>query len=78
MSMTEKQKGLISGAIKNAVSAAMGMILSLNIVDPVQFSIRTLGGWRHLGEVILVTVVVSEARYWKQWADSPAVEAPAK
>lgn len=69
--MNPTQKALLTGSLKSAVSSATGMILSLNIVDPEHFSFQTFGGWKHLLLAIGITVVVSEARYWKQWADSP-------
>ena len=68
--MNSTRKSLIKGAIKSAVRSAAGMVLSLNIVDPNHFDIRTLGGWEHLGTAILISVVIAEARFFKQWADS--------
>lgn len=68
--MNDTRKALFMGSVKSAVSSACGMILSLNIVDPNDFSIKTLGGWEHLGSAILISVVVAEARFFKQWADS--------
>ena len=68
--MNDARKKLIKGAIKSAVSSATGMILALNIVDPNRFDIRTLGGWRHLAAALLISIVIAEARFWKQWADS--------
>jgi hypothetical protein len=70
INLTEKHKTLLMGALKSGVSAATGMILSLNIVDPEHFSVTTFGGWKHLGLAIGVTIITSEARYWKQWADT--------
>lgn len=68
--MNQARKGLLKGAIKSAVSAATGMVLALNIVDPQHFDVRTLGGWEHLGVAILISVVIAEARFWNQWANS--------
>ncbi len=68
--MNPARKSLLKGSIKSAVGSATGMILSLNIVDPKDFSLASLGGLKHLGLVILVSVIVAEARFWKQWADS--------
>jgi len=68
--MNAMRKNLLMGAIKSAISSATGMVLSLNIVDPNHFDVRTLGGWEHLGVAILISVIVAEARFWKQWADS--------
>jgi steroid 5-alpha reductase family enzyme len=61
---------LFKGAIKSAVSAATGLIIGLPIADAEHFNPVTLGGWKHIGLVILITVVAAEARFWKQWADS--------
>jgi len=68
--MTIAQKALVTGAVKSAVSSATGMILSLNIVDSEHFNVMTFGGWKHLGAAIAVTIIVSEARFWNQWASS--------
>jgi hypothetical protein len=64
------QSQLWMGALKSAVSAACGLILSLPIVDPQTFNIGSLGGWKHMGIVTLVVVLVAEARFWKDWADA--------
>lgn len=69
--MNATRSALLKGAIKSAVSAATGMILSLNIIDPEHFSFQTFGGWKHMLLAILIVTVVAEARFWKQWADSP-------
>lgn len=68
--MTDAQRILLKGALKSAVSSATGMILSLNIVDADHFSITTLGGWKHLGFAIFISVITAEARFWQQWAHS--------
>lgn len=62
-------KELFKGALKSAVSSACGLVLALPIVDPLQFSLHSLGGWQHILEVLVVVIVVAEARFWKQWAD---------
>jgi hypothetical protein len=69
-SMNIAQSALIKGAVKSAVGSASSLILTLPLVDPAKFSIATFGGWAHLGLVILVTVIIGEARYWSQWANS--------
>ncbi len=61
---------LIMGAVKSAISSAAGLVLALPVTDPQKFNISTLGGWKHMAVVILVVVVIGEARFWKQWADS--------
>ncbi len=68
--MNDARKKLLIGAIKSAVSSATAIVLSLNIVDPSQFSFATVGGLKHLLFVIAVSVVIGEARFWRQWADS--------
>lgn len=74
--MNLERVSLLKGALKSAVSSASGMILSLNIIDPDHFSFKTFGGWGHLLEAIGIAVVVAEARFWKQWADSGTTEPP--
>ena len=68
--MNIAQSKLLRGAIKSAVSSATGVIIGLNIVDPTQFSVATFGGWKHLAQVIFIVVIIAEARFFKQWADS--------
>ena len=68
--MNLAQHTLLSGAIKSGVSAATGLIIALPIVDPMQFSLASVGGWRHILSVIGIVVVVAEARFFKAWADS--------
>jgi hypothetical protein len=68
--MTDTQRQLLIGAIKSAVLAATGLIISLPIADPGSFSITSLGGWKHLLLVILVVTLIGEARFWNQWASS--------
>jgi hypothetical protein len=68
--MNAKRLGLLKGALKSAVGSATGMVLSLNIVDAKDFSLATVGGLKHLGFVIAVSVVVAEAHYFNQWANS--------
>lgn len=58
------------GAFKSAISSATGLIIALPIADPMTFSISTFGGWKHMLTVIGFTVLVAEARFWKQWADA--------
>lgn len=63
-------KKLWLGALKSGVSAATGLIIALPVVDPFKFSLRSLGGWEHVLEVIGVVVAIGEARYWNQWANN--------
>jgi hypothetical protein len=57
------------GALKSAISSACGLIIALPITDPQKFDISTLGGWGHMAGVLGIVVVISEARYFKQWSD---------
>jgi hypothetical protein len=66
-------KPLFLGALKSAISSACGLIIALPIADPLTFSLKSLGGWEHIIEVLFVVVIVAEARYWKQWADSTGI-----
>jgi len=68
--MNEKRKALLTGALKSAVSAASGLVVSLPVVDPEHFSVGTWQGIAHTAGVIVWVTVVAEARFWKQWADS--------
>ena len=66
--MNVKQSDLVIGSIKSAVSAATGVILA-NLVDIPQ----ALFSWLWFRHVLIATglvVVVSEARFWQQWANS--------
>ncbi len=71
--MTRSQ--LAIKALKTAVSAACGMVVSLNVVDQQHFSIGSAGGWLHLGEAIGISVLIAEARFWKMWADGDSENA---
>ena len=68
--MSAEFKNLLLGALKSAVGAAAGLISGLPVVDPSHFSLASLGGWEHLGMAILWVVIVSEARFWGQWASA--------
>jgi steroid 5-alpha reductase family enzyme len=68
--MNEARAALLKGAIKSAVSSACALILALPLTDPMHFNLSSVGGWKHIGAAVLVVVVVGEARFWKQWADS--------
>jgi hypothetical protein len=66
-------KPVFLGSIKSGISSVCGLVLSLNIVDPEHFNLAKLGGLAHLGEACLVVLIVSEARYWKDWADAVGI-----
>lgn len=61
---------LFKGALKSAISSACALIIGLPMIDPDKFTIATWGGWKHLLLMIGITILVSEARFWKQWADA--------
>jgi hypothetical protein len=69
-SSTPTVKTLLLGALKSAVGTATGYIIALPQIDPTHFNIVSLGGWKNLAIGIGITVLTSEARFWKQWADS--------
>lgn len=58
------------GALKTAVLSLTALITALPVVDPLTFSIKTLGGWAHIAEVLIWVIIVNEARYWNQWAST--------
>jgi hypothetical protein len=60
---------LYKGAIATAVTAAAGTIVGLPTVDPEHFSPTTFHGAERLVGLILWTVIILEARYFKAWAD---------
>lgn len=69
--MNVKQSDLVIGSIKSAVGAATGVILA-NVVDVPQ----ALFSWPWFRHVLVATgmvVLVSEARFWNQWASSGKV-----
>ncbi len=68
--MNDARSALLKGAVKSAVSSACALILALPLSDPVHFNLSSVGGWKHILTAIGVVIVVGEARFWKQWADS--------
>jgi hypothetical protein len=66
--MNLKQSDLIMGAIKSAVGAATGVILA-NMVDVPQ-AIFSWPWFRHVLIATGMVVLVTEARFWNQWANS--------
>lgn len=69
--MNIKQDELVIGSIKSAVSAACGVILA-NMVDT-QNALLSWMWFRHVLIATGVVVLVSEARFWQQWANSGKV-----
>lgn len=61
---------LLKGALASAISSASGLIIALQVIDPMRFSVASIGGWKHLGEAIGIVVLISEARFWKKWSDA--------
>jgi hypothetical protein len=69
--MTSKQSALFMGSLKSAVGAACGVILA-NFVDTPQAVLS----WPWFKHILIATgfvVLVSEARFWNQWANSGTV-----
>jgi len=66
--MNQAQKALLAGAWKSAVSAVCGVILS-NFVDVPQ-ALFSWPWFRHVLIACFFVVMVSEARFWNQWASS--------
>jgi hypothetical protein len=66
--MNLKQSDLVMGAIKSAVGAATGVILA-NFVDVPQ-AIFSWPWFRHVLIATGMVVLVTEARFWNQWAAS--------
>jgi hypothetical protein len=72
--MNVTQKALWSGALKSAVGAITGVILA-NFVDVPQ-ALFSWPWFRHVLIAAGVVVLVTEARFWNQWANSGATPAP--
>jgi hypothetical protein len=66
--MNAAQWQLLSGSAKSAISAACGVIIS-NFVDVPQ-AVFSWPWFRHVLISTLFVIVLCEARFWKQWADS--------
>jgi hypothetical protein len=69
--MNTKQSALWLGALKSAVGAACGVILA-NFVDTPQAVLS----WPWFKHILIATgfvVLVTEARFWNQWASSGTV-----
>jgi hypothetical protein len=66
--VTPAQHTLMVGALKSGVSAATGVILT-NFVDVPQ-PLLSWPWFRHVLIGMAFVVLVSEARFWQQWANS--------
>lgn len=66
--MTIAQSELWKGALKSAVSSFTGVIIA-NCVDVPQ-TILSWPWFRHIIIAAFFVVMVSEARFWNQWANS--------
>ena len=71
MPLTIKQKQILSGAWRQAVSTYAGCFLTEGFIQGV-------GSWAGLIKAVThglligtASTVINEARYWKQWADDP-------
>jgi hypothetical protein len=62
------QKSLFSGAWKNAVAAVSGVVIANSVDSP--SPIMSLLWFKHIGIQSLFVLLVTEARYWNQWANS--------
>lgn len=72
--MSPALKQLFTGALKSAVAATSGLVISLPIVDPLTFNFSSLGGWKHILTIVGVTILTAEARYFGQWSNSSNAE----
>jgi hypothetical protein len=66
--MNFTQHKLFIGAMKSGVASVTGVVLA-NVVD-VQNPIFSLAWLKHIGIASFFVLVVTEARYWNQWANS--------
>jgi hypothetical protein len=66
--MTATQHNLLMGAWKSAVASATGVIIA-NAVDTPN-PLLSLAWFKHLGIAVFFVLLVTEARYWNQWANS--------
>lgn len=64
--MNFKQSQLKIGSIKSAVGAATGVIIG----EAATGALATLHGFYHVLIVIGTTILICEARFWNQWANS--------
>jgi hypothetical protein len=62
------QHKLFIGAMKSGVASVTGVVLA-NVVD-VQNPIFSLAWLKHIGIASFFVLLVTEARYWNQWANS--------
>jgi hypothetical protein len=62
------QHSLFIGAMKSAIASVTGVILA-NVVD-VQNPILSMAWVKHIAIASFFVLLVTEARYWNQWANS--------
>jgi hypothetical protein len=60
--------GVWRKAIRKAISTICGVLI-LNMTDP-QAQLYTWQWWKHCFLGVVILTVITEAQYWKQWADS--------
>jgi hypothetical protein len=70
MGLWSKIPMLWQNAIKQAISAGSAVIIT-NLADP-QTAMFSWPWFRHMLIGMFFLTLLNEARYWKQWADSPA------
>ena len=66
--MNANQRALVMGSWKSAVGVATGALLT-NLADPA-YPVFSGLWWRHLLIAVGILILSTEARYWKQWAES--------
>lgn len=66
--MTPSQKALWIGALKSSVASITGVIIA-NAVDSAN-PVFTFAWFKHIAIQSFFVLLVTEARYWNQWANS--------
>ena len=61
---------LSNGVWKNSLATSVSVICGVIIAEAATGGLQTKAGWIHFGIVAGSAVLVAEARYWKDWADS--------
>lgn len=53
--------GLIGGIVSAAANC-----FTVIVVDPLTFNVNTIGGWKHLGALVIVSALVGAGLFLKQ------------
>ncbi|HEX4501071.1 MAG TPA: hypothetical protein VH187_07920 [Scandinavium sp.] len=70
-------KTVLLEALKTGVLVLVSLVIALPLVDPVKFSLHSLGGWGHIIEIVVIVILVVEVRYrLEEWARSQKENAP--